>query len=60
MVTFNNHGDVQEIPLADLAETGASSDGNMSGRRMGYRAVRGPGASGNIPMRPGNAGEPAP
>ena len=60
MVTFNNHGNVQEIPLADLAETAASSDGNMGGGRIGYRSARGPGAGGNIPMRPGNANEPAP
>jgi len=59
-VAFNNHGIVQEIPLADLAETGAPSDGNMGGERIGYRSARGPGADGNIPMRPGIAGEPAP
>jgi hypothetical protein len=59
-VAFNNHGIVQEIPLADMGETGASSDGNMGGGRIGYRSERGPGANGNIPMRPGNASEPAP
>ena len=59
-VAFNNHGIVQEIPLADMAETAASSEGSMSGERIGYRSARGPGAGGNIPMRPGNAGEPAP
>lgn len=60
MVTFNNHGNVQKIPLADVADAAASSDENMGQKRVDYRSARGPGAGGNIPMRPGYAGDPAP
>ena len=60
MVTFNNHGNVQEISLVDMAEAATSGDENMGQERVDYRSARGPGAGGNIPMRPGYAGEPAP
>jgi hypothetical protein len=60
MVTFNNHGIVQEIALAGMTDAAAQSDQSMGRERAGYRPARGPGAGGNIPMRPGYADGPVP
>jgi hypothetical protein len=60
MVTFNNHGIMQEIALTDTSEDSAPvSNGWIMGRgNIGSRAFHGPDAGGNLPMHADHSASP--